>query len=85
MFRTLAFAVVLFTPAVAFAQSTGVDISRTKGDEILYDFLDADGLSGSGIVEHSARITVRPPASRVFLVRPRASFVPELQKSVENI
>lgn len=85
MHRVAAFAVVLFTSGFASAQSSGVDISRVKSDEVLYKFVDADGLHGAGFDVNGPILIVRPPAQRVYLIRPRASFVPELQKSVENL
>jgi hypothetical protein len=85
MHRVAAFALALLVPGAAFAQSSGVDISQVNDDEVLYKFTDGDGLHGVGIDVNGALITVRPPPGRVYLIRPRASFVPELQKSVEKI
>lgn len=85
MHRVAAFAVALLVPGVAFAQSPGVDISQVNDEEVLYKFTDGDGLHGVGVDVKGALISVRPSTGRVYLIRPRASFVPELQKSVEKI
>ncbi|MBL9027988.1 MAG: hypothetical protein JNL21_37700 [Myxococcales bacterium] len=70
----------------AFAQE-GVDY-KTQGAgedgsysvEFLDNLLNADGIDANAAV---IRGTWRPP--RMLLIRPRANFVPELRKSVENL
>jgi hypothetical protein len=56
---------------------------RTKeGDE--YRFKD-DLLNSDVSFPKGGSITIRPLAGRVMLIRPRASFVQEMLKSVEHI
>ena len=63
---------VLVAPSVSQAQS--------KADEsLIYEF-DDDDLMGDALGTTSALIRVRPDAARVTLIRPRASFVPEMLK-----
>jgi hypothetical protein len=54
----------------------------TDGDR--YVFRD-DLLSTSATFPDGARIRVRPLKGRVLLIRPRASFVQEMFKSVEKM
>ena len=57
--------------------------AQSKADEsLIYEF-DDDDLMGDALGTTSALIRIRPEASRVTLIRPRASFVPEMLKSVE--
>lgn len=72
--------------AAAFAQE-GVDYKTRSGTEdgsysvdFLDDLLDANGVDANAAV---IRGNWRPP--RMLLIRPRANFVPELRKSVENL
>ena len=68
---------VLGLSASALAQSDG------KADPgYVYEFMD-DDLVGDTLGTTSALIRVRPGAAKTTLIRPRASFVPELLKSVE--
>ena len=70
---------VLTAPAWGDVESS----RRTKeGDFHVFrdDLLNSDVSFPSG-----ADIRVRPMAQRVMLIRPRASFVPEMLKSVEKM
>jgi hypothetical protein len=58
--------------------------AQTKAEDIFYEFTD-DDLIGDTLGTTGAQINVRPPAARVTLIRPRASFVPEMLKSVEHM
>jgi hypothetical protein len=84
---TLSVLSILTLASGAFAQE-GVDYrTRDAGAEdssYTVDFLD-DLLNAPGVDANAAVIrgTWRPP--RMLLIRPRASFVPELRKSVENL
>lgn len=44
-----------------------------------------DPMSATGNDPNVGRITVRPTAARITLLRPRVHFVPEMLKSVENL
>jgi hypothetical protein len=71
--------------ALAFSLLTVPSVSeaQSKTDEnLIYEF-DDDDLMGDALGTTSALIRVRPDAARVTLIRPRASFVPEMLKSVE--
>jgi hypothetical protein len=57
--------------------------AQSKADEsLIYEF-DDDDLMGDALGTTSALIRLRPDAARVTLIRPRASFVSEMLKSVE--
>ncbi|MCA9599939.1 MAG: hypothetical protein KC776_41830 [Myxococcales bacterium] len=81
-------AICLFAAAAVFglAANAHADVESTHktkdGNE--YRFKD-DLLDSEATYPRGAIITVRPGAARVMLLRPRASFVPEMLKSVENI
>lgn len=53
-------------------------------DSVFYRFSD-DDLLGDTLGTTPARLSVRPGAARVTLIRARASFVPEMLKSVEQM
>jgi hypothetical protein len=55
-----------------------------RAEDLTYEF-DDDLLGAEGIDSKAALIKVRQPRGRVTLIRPRASFVPELLKSIEHI
>jgi hypothetical protein len=57
---------------------------RTTKDGNEYRFKD-ELLNSDVSSPNAARIRVRPLAPRVLLIRPRASFVMEMFKSVEHI
>jgi hypothetical protein len=65
------------SPALAQTSSRGPDDS-------FYEFSD-DDLLGDTISSHTAILRIRPPAAKVGLIRPRASFVAEMYKSVEAL
>lgn len=46
---------------------------------------DDDPLDAVGMSDRTARVRVRPNSGRVLLIRPRAHFVVELERSVENL
>lgn len=73
--------VVLCFPGVARAQ---VESARHAADGSHYKFLD-ELLNSDVRGPSGGRITVRPPAMRSLLIRPRTNFVPEMLKSVENM
>jgi hypothetical protein len=71
--------------ALAFSvlAASSASHAQSKADEsLIYEFED-DDLMGDALGTTSALIRVRPDAARVTLIRPRASFVPEMLKSVE--
>jgi hypothetical protein len=68
--------------ASAFAQK-GSKTAAHDGDQIY--IMDADQLNGDVGSPYGATLKVRPPPKRALLIRPRASFVQEMLKSVENI
>lgn len=71
--------------ALAFSvlAASSMSQAQSKADEnLIYEF-DDDDLMGDTLGTTSALIRVRPDAARVTLIRPRASFVPEMLKSVE--
>jgi hypothetical protein len=73
----VAFAFALFAlPGVAGAQA--------KEDGYTYHFVD-DFMVGDTLSTTPPLITVRRPVPRIMLLRPRASFVGEMLKSVEAL
>lgn len=48
-------------------------------------FFDTQNLNATGFVSEGERLTIRPGAARVQLIRPRVSFLGELAKSVEHL
>ena len=56
--------------------------TTTEPDGYIYDFKD-DYMVGDTISTMTSIIQVRKRAARVTLIRPRASFVAEMLKSVE--
>ena len=82
----LASLALVSSASTALAQE-GVDYKTAPGEQdgsysvqFLDDLLDASGVDANAAV---IRGTWRPP--RMLLIRPRASFVPELRKSVESL
>lgn len=82
----LAFSVAVALSALSLAAPSFAQSGKaapSKADEsYIYTFTD-DDLIGDTLSTTSALIKVRPPAARVTLIRPRASFVAEMLKSVE--
>jgi hypothetical protein len=62
--------------------SAGERTALAEPRDSFYEFSDDDML-GDTISSLTAIVKVRPPAAKVSLIRPRASFVPEMLKSVE--
>lgn len=61
-----------------------VERSQRTKDGDFHEFRD-DLLSGGVSFPRGGSIRVRPPAMRAQLIRPRASFVREMLKSVEHM
>lgn len=80
VFAAAAFVVAL-SPLAASAETTEVTL---KKDETVYKFSD-DDLLGNSIASNTAVIKVRPRAARVALTRPRATFIAQLLRSIENL
>jgi hypothetical protein len=72
-------ALTLAGPSFAQAEEPS---STTTEDGYFYGFKD-DALLGGTLSTTDAQIKVRKKAARVTLIRPRASFVAEMLKSVE--
>jgi|688.fasta_scaffold1090040_1 hypothetical protein len=86
--KILSVAVLAF-PVQALAQesehepdSTYRTVDETDGYEVTFkdELLDGGGLDAT-----TAILRVRPPGSRMILIRPRLHFVHELTKTVENL
>ena len=77
-------------PAIAASLAWPIDAvgqeheTRDTEDGYAVEFADSD-LLGYSLGLEGYRIQVRDPFLRVLLIRPRASFVTELQKSVEHM
>ncbi len=78
--------VLLATAGVGLSGFAHADVKSTAKtkDGNIYSFTD-DLLNSDATYPRGALIKVRPGPVRVMLLRPRASFVPEMLKSVENI
>jgi len=70
--------------AVAVVMSCSLLAGSACAQELTYEF-DDDLLDAEGLDSNAARIAVRPKPPITTLIRPRASFVPELLKSVEQL
>lgn len=76
----------LAVPAVGYADPSGSPVATTTEDDTSYTYVFKDDLlDGRGLDMNSALIKVRARGIRSNLIKPRASFVPELYKSVENL
>jgi hypothetical protein len=79
---TLPVALGLALAALVLARSSQAQTTTVKPDGIIYDFKD-DYMVGDTITGYTAILQLRPPPPRITLIRPRASFVAEMIKSVE--
>jgi len=70
--------------AVAFPALGDVAKSQYTKEGDFHEFKD-DLLNSDVSFPSGGDIRVRPPATRVMLIRPRASFVYEMLKSVEKM
>jgi hypothetical protein len=77
---TIVLAVLAVAPS-ALADDTRPGATQ-KGYQ--YDFPD-EALLGGGLGSNGGVLVLRPPGTRVLLLRPRVQFVPEMLKSVENL
>lgn len=77
-------AVALGVVAMAGTARAEVESAERTSDGDRYVFRD-DLLNSDVGFPAGARITVRPLAGRVLLIRPRTSFVREMFKSVEKM
>ena len=60
--------------------------TETRHDQLIYDFRDADWLGADPTSPYGTIFKQRIlKQSRVLLIRPRSTFVPEMLKSVETI
>lgn len=59
--------------------------SAPSGSSDQYYVFDDDPLDAVGPSDRGVRVKVRPTSGRVTLIRPRAHFVRELTRSVENL
>jgi len=86
MFRktSLPLAVVLVTTASLPALAQEPPPAKIPSRDQAYVFPD-DPLDAVGLSERGARLRLRGTSGRVTLIRPRAHFVFELTKSVENL
>jgi hypothetical protein len=74
-------ALIFVVTLLSFA---GPASAQAKADEYSYHF-DDDFMVGDTLGTTSLVIIERKPAHHVMLIRPRASFVVELMKSVETM
>jgi hypothetical protein len=73
----------VLSSALALAITSSAQ-TKSEPDSYLYKFVD-DYMVGDTISSNTAILKVRPGPVRVTLIRPRASFVPEMLKSVEGL
>ncbi len=78
-------AALAMTAGTAAAETQGPATVSTDKEGVIYDFGDADSLTGVGQDPNSASIVVHSGFARRTLIRPRATFVQEMLKSVENL
>jgi len=70
--------------AVTLLSFAGAASAQTKADEYSYHF-DDDFMVGDTLGTTPLVILERRPAHHIMLLRPRASFVAEMLKSVETM
>ncbi len=56
-----------------------------QADGLTYDFTDADSLLGEGMGTLGGVVKIRDHVVRRTLIRPRATFVKELLRTVEHL
>jgi hypothetical protein len=71
---------------LSWASLVSAEVKRSDFDQEggFHEFVDDDLLAG-GTSPYGSWMKLRKPAVRVLLIRPRASFVSEMLKSVDNI
>jgi hypothetical protein len=74
---------MLFLAGPAFAGETASVRDSGRG-ELTYEFFD-DPLAAGGLTPAGGTLTVVKRSMRTLLIRPRAQFVTEMLKSVENL
>ncbi len=75
--------VTLLLAGPAFAGETA-NVRDTGRGELTYEFFD-DPLAAGGLSPAGGTLTVVKRSMRTLLIRPRAQFVTEMLKSVENL
>jgi len=84
--RLIAMVVGVSTLSVsAFAQGRPKQASSDGHDGDVFYLMDADDLQREFGSPYGDLLKHRPPPKRALLIRPRASFVQEMLKSVENL
>ncbi len=79
-------AAIVTSAGLAAADTQGpADISKDGDEGLYYKFIDPDALNATGNMANGGVIVVKNAIVRRTLIRPRASFVPEMVKSVEQI
>ena len=80
------FYVCVLVAATFWPASAGAQVKHLEGTQHGYkvEFEDSD-LLGDALANGGFVLRIRSTPARVLLIRPRASFVPELTKSVENM
>ncbi len=68
--------------ALADGQNGFIEEAVAQGQSVVFK---DDPLAAGGLDANDAMIKARPPAVRMFLLRPRTQFVMEMIKSVENL
>jgi hypothetical protein len=69
---------------IAGAEPALAQTGSSEPNDLFYEFSDDDLLADT-ISSHTAILRIRPPAAKVSLIRPRASFIAEMFKSVEAL
>jgi hypothetical protein len=77
----VALTILLACPAASARETARV---QDGGRDVTYEFYD-DPLAAGGIAPRGGGITVVNRRIRTLLIRPRAQFVTEMLKSVENL
>jgi hypothetical protein len=84
MRSTKLLAAVLASLLLSFASVASAQTKAAQSDPIYYHF-DDDFMVGDTLDTTPALLRVRPIVPKVTLLRPRASFVVEMLKSVEGM
>lgn len=81
---SLALGIVAFATPASAGDNETADVRDAGNGSLTYEFYD-DPLAAGGIAPTGGGITVVNRHIRTLLIRPRAQFVTEMLKSVENL
>ena len=81
---SLVFGILFFATSASAEERTTADVRDAGNGSLTYEFYD-DPLAAGNLAPTGGGITVVNRHVRTLLIRPRAQFVTEMLKSVENL